>query len=130
MNRRRSPESHEPHSSDPGSARSGVDDNQRALASRKSAKLCAQIRRTLQLTLLGEFDDEVLQNLTVETVEPAPDDRRLRVLLVVPERTAEHLDRTEVEQRLEAARPVLIGAVADAINRRRCPQLVFALERR
>jgi len=130
MARRKTSQRRESPSTDARFDASTSDSAQKTRRRRESAKLCSQIRRTLQLTFIGEFDDEVLHNLTVEEVEPAPSDRRLRVKLVVADRLVERLERADVEERIEAVRPFLLGEVAQAIHRRRCPELVFELERR
>jgi ribosome-binding factor A len=91
--------------------------------SRKDRQLAAQIRRALELTLAGDFEDEVLQNLSVESVEPAPGGRLAVTLTVHPPGNA--LPRDEVLARLEAARGHLLDEVARATSRRRLPELSF-----
>ena len=44
---------------------------------RKTRQLCAQVARTVEAVLVGELDDEVLRELIVHKVEPAPDESRL-----------------------------------------------------
>ena len=51
---------------------------------RKDKQLCAQVRRVLSQYLSFEAPDEVLQNLFVEGVEPAPDATCVSVTLSVP----------------------------------------------
>lgn len=94
----------------------------------KTAQLCAQIQRALELALLGACSDEVLMELQVIAVEPAPDSRRLRVVFVVPDSVAD-LGREEIERRLQAERDVLTAEVVQSIHRRKCPELVFELVR-
>ena len=92
----------------------------------KLLQLCAAIRRSLEMTLAGEFDDPLLQDLTVEAVEPA-DDSRLRVLIGV-HGAGLQAGRQEVAMRLEAAKGHLLQEVSQAIpHRRKVPELVFEL---
>ena len=94
----------------------------------KTAQLCTQVQRAIEVALASECEDEALQALRVEAVVPAPDESRLAVTLVVPDREAE-LGREEVLQRLEAVRGALIDEMMNTITRRRCPQLTFVLAR-
>ena len=89
---------------------------------RKALQLCAQVARTLA-GVLAECSDDVLRDLTVQSVVPAPNASRLLVTVaagaaVESERLAEHLHR---------ARGMLRGEVAAVINRRRMPDLVFCV---
>jgi ribosome-binding factor A len=54
-------------------------------ANRKGLQLCGQVKDALHLAL-GGCADEVLQGLTVVSVEPAPHTKRLRVLIAAEER--------------------------------------------
>jgi ribosome-binding factor A len=83
---------------------------------RKTAQLCAQVRRALDLAFLGVCADPVLQDVEVLDVSPAPDASRLRVRVGAG---------TEVGPRLEQARGLLTAEVAAAIRRRKVPELVF-----
>lgn len=94
-----------------------------AAAGRKMAQLCSQIRRTLDMTLMGDFEDEVLQNMTVESVEPAAGNRLTVVFAVHP--PGSELAKDDVLARLEAARPVLLEEVARAVSRRSIPEMSF-----
>ena len=89
-------------------------------------QLCSQVRRALELTLAGDVRDEVLMDLAVERVEPAPDDRRLRVLLV-PSGAAAALAGPDLRARLEAARGLLLEEVARVVTRRKVPELAFEI---
>lgn len=78
------------------------------------------------MSLAGDFDDEVLQDLTVESVEPL-DDSRLHVLVGVHGKALE-AGREAVSQRLEAARGRLLRDLAHSLShRRKLPELVFEL---
>ena len=95
---------------------------------RKTLQLCAQVRRTLELTLAGDVRDDVLLDLAVERVEPAPDDRRLRVVLAAHGAAAARPE-AEVRARLEAARGLLLEELARGISRRKLPELAFEIVR-
>ncbi|MFO1053518.1 MAG: hypothetical protein U1F36_14995 [Planctomycetota bacterium] len=94
---------------------------------RKQLQLAAQIRRSLESTLIGECTDEVLQNISVESVEPA-DGNRFRVTMMVHPPGAA-LPKEEVMRLLEDSRPLLVHRVAEDIHRRAVPELVFWLVR-
>jgi len=96
---------------------------------RKTAQLCAQVRRALDLALLGDVEDPVIQDLVVESVEPTADDSRLFALFAAGTE-AGALEKAEVLTRLESQRPVLIRAVAEAIHRRKVPEIAFDVMRR
>ncbi|MEY2981653.1 MAG: hypothetical protein ACO4CT_02965 [Planctomycetota bacterium] len=98
-----------------------------ASGSRKDLQLAAQIARSVESTLVGECDDEVLQNLSVDAVEPAAGHRMLVRLLVHP--PGSRLSREEVLARLEAARPLLVKRAMEDITRRGLPELSFWLVR-
>lgn len=92
-------------------------------ADRKVLQLCAQVAKAVRLTLDGALDDERLHALEVVRVEPAPDARRLRVILGLgagPPAPIEGLQAC-----LRRAAPRVRQAVAQAIHRRRAPDLVF-----
>ena len=92
----------------------------------KSLSLCAQARRALEYAIGGECRDEALCDLEVVEVMPDPTVRRLRVWLGCPA----GLDEDEQEYvlaRLAAARGFLRARIAQAIHRKRTPELVFEL---
>jgi ribosome-binding factor A len=90
---------------------------------RKAHQLCSQVADTLNL-VLGECGDEILRNLQVVAVTPAPDSSQLLVL-VAPAIEGEPANPGEVLARLSAAAGRLRGEVAAAITRRRAPKLSF-----
>ncbi len=90
---------------------------------RKLLQLAAQIRRSLESTLVGECTDEVLQNTSVETVEPAPGNRMNVTLMVHPPGSA--LPKEAVMARLENWRGLLVRRVAEDTSRRALPELTF-----
>ncbi len=93
-------------------------------AGRKARQLCSQVADTLNYVLAGECDDEVLQNLCVLAVNPAPNTSRLLVTVCscVPD---PNLDVVQVLERLSRATGKLRCEVAATIHRRRTPQLLF-----
>lgn len=84
--------------------------------------LCGQAERAIAMALAGECGDPVLQDLAVEAVLPAPNAGRLLVLVRPMTSGALPLDLLE---RLEGAAPLLRRAVAEAIVRKRTPELAF-----
>jgi len=93
-------------------------------AGRKAMQLCSQVADTLSLVLSGECASEVLQNLLVAQVTPAPDASQLLVLLV-PAPGSRTVPADEVLAEVQAASGRLRTEVAAAISRKRAPRLVF-----
>ena len=96
---------------------------------RKTMQLCAQVRRALDLALMGEVHDEVLQDLSVDSVEPTADDARLLVVFGAGEFAGAH-EKGEVMARLDGMRSLLVEAVAEAISRRKVPEMAFEVVKR
>ena len=92
---------------------------------RKARQLCGQVTDAVRTTLAG-LADEVLQNLTVISVEPAPHSGRLLVTVAGPT-TADVTDRTTTRERLNKACGLIRSRVASAVHRRKAPEIVFAL---
>ena len=88
------------------------------VTNRKALQLCAQVERTLGAILAGECEDDVLRDLLVESVCPAPDSIHLlvRVCLAV---SARAVDADQVLDHLRRVRGRLRNAVAAAIHRKR-----------
>ncbi len=85
---------------------------------RKGLQLCRQVKDVLTVALAG-CADEVLRDLTVVVVEPAPHTGRLMVTVAGPapaDVTGRHLAIAAAMLRREVAR---------AIHRRKTPELVF-----
>lgn len=95
-------------------------------ANRKALQLAAQVERTLVQIFAGECADEVLGDLRVESVVPAPDSGHLLVTLAPAEQSPE-LD--VVLEHLHRAAGRLRTEVACAIHRRKAPELHFRLTR-
>ena len=90
---------------------------------RKLRQLCSQIGRAIDLTLVGDCEDEVLQNMSVESVEPASGNRLNVTLQVRP--PGSEMDKNEVMTRLEQHRPLLIQEILRAVTRRNIPEISF-----
>lgn len=90
---------------------------------RKAMQLCGQVADALR-TILPGLADEVLHNLTVVSVEPAPNTGRLLVTVAgpVPADVTDQATRTE---RLTTAAGHIRTEVAAAVCRRKAPELVF-----
>ncbi|MGF1468720.1 MAG: ribosome-binding factor A [Sandaracinaceae bacterium] len=88
--------------------------------SRKDLQLCHQVRQALELALASS-PDEVLEDLWVVDVAPAPDVSRLMVTVEGPA----DRDVDAVLARLEAHAATLRHEVADSIHRRRTPSLIY-----
>jgi ribosome-binding factor A len=99
------------------------------IANRKALLLCAEVARTLSAVLAGECGDEVLRNLLVSSVKPAPTSARLQVTVYMAA-PMKGVDAAAVLSRLERARGLLRIEAAAALHRRRAPDLIFrVLER-
>ena len=96
------------------------------VTNRKALQLCGQVAQTLQAVLTGECGDDLLRELQVESVVPAPNSSRLLVTLTLAvSRSAATVK--EVLARLQQAQGQLRAEVAAAINRRRVPELTYRL---
>lgn len=91
---------------------------------RKARQLCEQVRQSL-MNALSSLGDEVLHNLQVVSVEPAPNTGRLRVTVAVA--TVDVADRTTIEEHLAAAQQHLRWEIAQAIHRRKVPEIGFVI---
>jgi ribosome-binding factor A len=95
-------------------------DMENARRDRKTMQLCRQVQKALTFAL-GETGDELLLLAYVEDVEPAPDTTHMLVSV-----RAEG-DPIAVMQALYANTGKLRSAVAQAITRRKAPDLAFKL---
>ncbi len=96
-------------------------------ANRKALQLAAQVERTLVQVLAGECGDEVLSDLRVESVQPAPDSGHLLVVLSPVDST---LALETILTHLARAGGRLRSEVAKAIYRKKTPELHFQITRR
>ncbi len=62
----------------------------------------------------------------MERVEPAPDARRLRVILCVPPH--EGVAVADLQQQVAGVLPYIRTSVAESIHRRRVPELVLLVQ--
>jgi ribosome-binding factor A len=99
------------------------DDEPRAKPDRRTQRLCGEVARVLGFALSWECEDDMLSSLEVLSVEPAPDAGRLRVTV----RPGAGVDPKEALARLRGATRFLRQKVAERIQRRRAPELVFEI---
>jgi ribosome-binding factor A len=94
---------------------------------RKVFQLCRQVSDTLHF-VLNEGDPE-LEGLAVIDVIPAPDARRMLVMIgISPEREIESAsDIDRIMERLQSNIPRLRAEIARTINRKKTPQLIFEI---
>ena len=89
----------------------------------KTEQLCRQVQRALSLALAGECDDDVLRELSVEFVT-AGASSQLIVHIAIPWRQPP-ISLPDVIQRLARVSGLLRRSVAQAITRKRVPELLF-----
>ena len=97
--------------------------SQGKVSNRKALQLCRQVERTLSAALEGE----ILRDLTVASVLPAPDSSRLLVTLVF--HGSDTFATADVLAALEERRGRLRGEIAAAIHRKKTPELAFHVVR-
>ena len=88
---------------------------------RKALQLARQVREALMWVLGSATGDDRLAACSIEAVEPLPGGNRLLVKVGVPP----GVPASEVSQRLSAAAPTLRTEVAQAITRRKVPELIY-----
>jgi ribosome-binding factor A len=94
-----------------------------ARADRKVQQVCKEVERTLSYAL-GACGDDVVRDLVVLFVEPAPDGSRLMVT-VSPSSPSQTLSASEIGERLDRVRGRLRQEIASALQRKRTPELAF-----
>ena len=92
----------------------------RGQQNRKTLQLCRQVQRALSFAI-GEMGDDVLLDVYVEDVQPAPDASRLLVSVHTQS------DPIAVIQTLNEHSGRLRSAVAEAITRRKAPELAWQI---
>ena len=102
------------------------DRKRRRVADHKTLRLCRQVLEALQISLAGECGDEVLQQVFIASVDPGADPSRLEVTVELPA----DLGPADALARLDKARGLLRLLVAQAISRKKTPDLVFRLARK
>ena len=97
---------------------------------RKAQQLCRQVQQTLSLVLSGEFTDEILQSLFVESIVPAPNASQLLVTVSADDGSEYSVESGLILQKLEHVAGQLRSEVAAAITRRKTPRLMFQVASR
>ena len=92
---------------------------------RKALQLCRQAERALRYAL-SNAHDEVLRDLVVEYVQPAPNASHLLVMVTCAD---PQVSVPQILNRLGKATGYLRTELAAAIHRRRTPQLSFQVQR-
>ena len=93
------------------------------VSNRKALQLCREVERVLSMA----FEGELLRDLTVESVVPAPDSSRLLVTLRF--HGSATVATTDIHDALRIQHAKLRGAIAEAIHRRKTPELAFQVVR-
>ena len=93
---------------------------------KKSLQLCRQVACCLNL-VLGDCDDPVMQLMSVIDVIPAPDSSRLLVTLAADCQPID-FDHDHVLARATLQLPRLRNEIAQAIHRKRVPNLTLRLD--
>jgi ribosome-binding factor A len=109
---------------DPRLARKGGDDKP---GSRKGLQLARQTARTVSAVLASECNDEVLRDLIVESVTPAPNTSRFLVTVSLAPSAAPVAVEVILE-RLQRVHGLLRNEVASTITRRKTPDLIFQVK--
>ena len=89
-------------------------------SSRKALQLCEQVKDAMRM-VLSACGDDVLRDLAVVGVKPAPNTGRLRVIVMIPDGTT----RADAASHLEREAGMLRAEVASAICRKHAPELLF-----
>jgi ribosome-binding factor A len=93
------------------------------VSNRKALQLCRQVERTLTVALEGEL----LRDLTVEAVVPAPDSSRL--LITLRYHGPDTVKTAELHDALHASHAKLRGEIAADLHRRKTPDFTFHVMR-
>lgn len=91
------------------------------VSNRKALQLCRQVERALAVALEGE----ILRDLTVHSVVPAPDSSRLLITF----HCHGNLAIPDILAALHARQPHLRNVIAAAIHRKKTPELTFRILR-
>jgi ribosome-binding factor A len=92
---------------------------------RKTLQLCGQVAEALNYAFAAVCNDDVLRELAVVTVQPAPDESRLMVT-VGPSLPGPY-NAPEILTHLHQAIGKLRSEVAAAIHRKKVPELAFCV---
>ncbi len=131
MKRRRSAPKHTPElCAEPG-PEDGIDprdllrEGARKKGGRKTLQLCGQVAEALNYAFAAVCNNDVLREMTVVAVQPAPDEARL--LVTVGPSLPGPCDPAEVLAQLHHAAGKLRSEVAAAIHRKKVPELTFCV---
>jgi len=102
-----------------------ADRKRRRVADHKTLRLCRQVLEALQISMAGECGDETLQQVFVASVDPGADPSKLEVTVALPP----DVSPVDAFARLEKAKGLLRTLVAQAISRKKVPDLVFRVGR-
>jgi ribosome-binding factor A len=94
---------------------------------RKTLQLCSQVAETLNYAFAAICNDDVLRELGVVTVKPAPNESRL--LVTVGPTLPGPWDPIQVLAHVQQALGKLRSEVAAAIHRKKVPELAFRVVR-
>jgi ribosome-binding factor A len=92
---------------------------------RKTHQLCGQVAEALNYAFAAVCNDDVLRELGVVAVQPAPDESRL--LVMVGPMLPGPFDPTQVLPHIQTALGKLRSEVAAAIHRKKVPELAFCV---
>jgi ribosome-binding factor A len=95
---------------------------------RKTLQLCRQIADTLNYVLGGELNDDLLRNVYVDSVQPAPDASRLMVSVALID-PSDQTPADRILHRLGLWSPRIRSEVAHSIHRRKTPELSYCVVR-
>jgi ribosome-binding factor A len=95
---------------------------------RKTLQLCRQIADTLNYVLSGELNDDVLRNVYVDSVQPAPDATRLLVSVALIDPN-DPTPADKILHRLGLWSPRIRSEVAHSIHGRKTPELSYCVVR-
>ena len=94
---------------------------------RKTLQLCGQVAEALGYAFAAVCNDDLLRDLGVVAVQPAPDESRL--LVTVAPTLPGPCDPAQVLAHLQQALGKLRAEVAVAIHRKKVPELAFRVAR-
>ena len=90
----------------------------------KAMQLCKQVERAAAVTLADLWECDSLLGASIAAVEPAPDQARLLVIVVLaPGKEAR--EATDAKAALLRLAPVFREEAARSIHRKRAPEIVF-----
>jgi ribosome-binding factor A len=92
---------------------------------RKTLQLCGQVAEALNYAFAAVCNDDVLRELAVVAVQPAPDESRL--LVTVEPALSGPCDPPKVLAHLQQALGKLRSEVATSIHRKKVPELTFCV---